>query len=225
MCLQKRNKCTIILYLPLTIQASTTSTSDTECPSFSPLTPVLSSVVPPINPVFVSTPSNLTVLSQYLTPELSSANAISPVRTLESTTATAPSTSSTTTVPQWHGFKIVGDNLDRNITPRYQRLDSQTRSLHFFNSLALLDRCNFSTLSDSVKPIQQSDIDITLFLPNEHDLMEITRNFAIIIGRIIHKYVPFFSKIPGLSIEHIVHEHYTEMSRKSEMVNSSIYFT
>ena len=40
-------------------------------------------------------------------------------------------------LPDWCGFKIVGDNLDSMVKPRYMRKDNQNKSLHFFNSIAV----------------------------------------------------------------------------------------
>ena len=47
-------------------------------------------------------------------------------------------------VLKWKGFKIVGDNIDKNFRPFYQRMNSQTISLHFFHSVAVLDWVDFS---------------------------------------------------------------------------------
>lgn len=134
-----------------------------------------------------------------------------------------PNYSSALNEALWLGFKIIGDNLDRNIKPRHQRFDRQTRSLHFFNSYAVLDRCNFAALSDEVEAVQQPAFDISLFLPDDNDLKEITHNFSIIIGRIAHKYIPAFAKIPGISVQHITHKHHVEMSQKSKVVNYMTY--
>lgn len=39
----------------------------------------------------------------------------------------------------WRGFKLVGDNLDKNIRPSFQRFNNRTDSLHYFHHYALLD--------------------------------------------------------------------------------------
>ena len=52
-------------------------------------------------------------------------------------------------LPTWDGFKLVGDNIDKNIRPSEQRIDRQTRSLHYFHSFAVRDRVNFSNTSDA----------------------------------------------------------------------------
>jgi len=48
----------------------------------------------------------------------------------------------------WSDFKIVGDNIDKNIRPSFQRVNHQTVSLHYFHSCAVSDRVDFSSLSD-----------------------------------------------------------------------------
>ena len=58
-------------------------------------------------------------------------------------------------VSQWNGFKIVGDNLDKNITPRFMRHAKQTQSLHFFNAYAV----KLSSFS-SYKPYINIDVDL-----------------------------------------------------------------
>ena len=39
-----------------------------------------------------------------------------------------------------YSYKLVGDNLDKNIKPRYMRYNRQKKSLHFFNVYAVQDR-------------------------------------------------------------------------------------
>ena len=34
---------------------------------------------------------------------------------------------------QWSGFKLVGDNIDKNVRHTYQRLGQETMSLHYFH--------------------------------------------------------------------------------------------
>lgn len=50
---------------------------------------------------------------------------------------------------QWSGFKIVGDNLDKTVKPRHMRSDHQNVSLHYFHSIAVKDRIDFSNLPDT----------------------------------------------------------------------------
>ena len=41
------------------------------------------------------------------------------------------------------GYKIVGDNIDKNIQRTHQRIDRTTRSLHYFYMCAVKDRVDF----------------------------------------------------------------------------------
>ena len=47
---------------------------------------------------------------------------------------------------RWLGFKIVIDNIDKNLRPSYQRCDNKTISMHACNMYACLDQINFSSL-------------------------------------------------------------------------------
>ena len=48
----------------------------------------------------------------------------------------------------WDGFKIVGDNIDKNILPSFQRCDYQTKLFHYFHSYAVKNRMDLSDVSD-----------------------------------------------------------------------------
>ena len=61
----------------------------------------------------------------------------------------------------WNGFRIIGDNIDKNVKPRFYRIDSQVRSLHYYHSYGLCDRIDFSATSDS-KPAELS-VHVSIF--------------------------------------------------------------
>jgi len=80
----------------------------------------------------------------------------------------------------WSGFKIIGDNIDKNLRRSFQRCVRQTISLHYFHSCAVGDRIDFSHLSD-VAP--ESDVmDPSTILPNAVDLDAIKREFQVLIS-------------------------------------------
>ena len=43
-------------------------------------------------------------------------------------------------------YKIVGDNRDKNIKPRYMRTNYKVKSLHYYHYYAVLDRIDVSEL-------------------------------------------------------------------------------
>ena len=116
----------------------------------------------------------------------------------------------------WYGFKLVGDNIDKNVRPRHQTLQRQTQSFHYFNSYAVKDRLDLSVMSDNPSAQDVEAIDVNTILPSAEDHEEILKIFALIAGRIIVKYTSALEKIPSLTKEHITHCFYPEMSKQSK---------
>lgn len=114
------------------------------------------------------------------------------------------------------GYKLVFDNIDKNVRPRHMRSDNQTRSLHYVQSYAVKDRVNYDSFSSEVPTI----VNVFDVLPTEEDYKCLKMNFAILVSRMIVKYIPYFaSDYSGLPVKHIPHEHSTEMGTKSEIVS------
>ena len=82
---------------------------------------------------------------------------------------------------QWTGFKIIGDNIDQNVHPSFQRLGSQTKSLHYFHSYALIDRIDFSNLSDA-SPVGKINIEETCLTSNA-EIEQIKSHLVILVSR------------------------------------------
>ena len=80
------------------------------------------------------------------------------------------------------GFTIIGDNIDKNFRPSYQRQDRQTKSLHYFHSYAAKNRVDVSSLSDA-KP--SAVLSVESFLPTQEDLDNLMRDFEILTSRYI----------------------------------------
>ena len=49
---------------------------------------------------------------------------------------------------QVKGVKIIGDNIDKNVTPRFMRSDYQGKSLHYFHCYAAQDRFDLTMPED-----------------------------------------------------------------------------
>ena len=122
----------------------------------------------------------------------------------------------------WCGFKIVGDNIDKTVHHRYQRVDSETGSLHYFNAYAVRDRLDLSHLSDLPKKLPDS-IPLEALLPSEVDLCELNDNFGILLLRMLVRYLPVFKPFQDFVLDHIPHAHSSEMSQRSQTVGSNIY--
>ena len=85
---------------------------------------------------------------------------------------------------EWNGFKIVGDNIDKNIRPSFQQINHQTVSLHYFHSCVVGDRINLASLSD-VAPSEVL-LDPTSFLTNAMDLDAVKKEFPVHICRYVY---------------------------------------
>ena len=120
------------------------------------------------------------------------------------------------------GYKIVGDNIDKNVRPRYTRQHSKTLSMHCYHSYAVRDRVNISGLSDEVPNLQRVpllSVPVTDILPSQTDEISIKHNFAILVSRQLVEHMKHFKEnYSDVVQKHLVHDYYEEMSQKSEIV-------
>ena len=116
-------------------------------------------------------------------------------------------------------FKIVGDNIDKEVRPRDMRSDHQTKSLHYFHAYALRDRLNLDNCDDCASAPDPSSIDLRKLLPAKDDDTEMHKNMGILMARILKKHVPYFATVGEGLERHINHRFSEEMSRKSTVVS------
>lgn len=121
-------------------------------------------------------------------------------------------------------FKLVGDNIDKHVKPREMRVDIQAQSLHFFNIYAVRDRVDVSHLPDAPALPDPDAINVEAVLPSPEDHEAILRNFTILAGRVLKKYMQFFTNFAFGLARHIKHQYYEEMSQKSEVVSIVLCF-
>ena len=88
----------------------------------------------------------------------------------------------------WNGFKLVGNNLDKNFHRRHQTFEKQTRSFHFFHYYAVKDRVQLAKMDDTA-PEKPLKIKPELFLPTKAGLNGIESNFTTYIARYIQTLV------------------------------------
>ena len=116
-------------------------------------------------------------------------------------------------------YKLTRDNLDKNVKPTDYRVDSQTKSLHYFQTYAVRDRIDLSSYDDTPPVVDESNINTKTLLPSESDYEQLTRNFSHHVARVLKEYMPFFSSFGSGLERHIRHQYYEEMSQKSEVVS------
>ena len=122
------------------------------------------------------------------------------------------------------GFKLVGDNIDKNVRPRHMRQDKQTLSMHYYHSYAVRDRVSISGLSDAIpdlKNVPLLSIPVNNVLPSDSDHQSLMHNFALLVSRHLVDHIRYFKEnYSDIVIRHIKHDYYDEMSQKSETVYS-----
>ena len=121
-------------------------------------------------------------------------------------------------------YKLVGDNLDDTITPRFVRADTyRKKSVHYFNSYAIKDRIDFSHLSPVHPPPTCHPSPLYTaesLLPSISDDQVIRKNMSTLVGRIIVSHMDFFKTSFSDVVDwHITHKYYAEMSQRSEIVS------
>ena len=125
-------------------------------------------------------------------------------------------------VNHWNGFKVVGDNLDKDIKPRYMRIGHQTKSKHYFNTFAVKDRINLSMYS-SFPVCTEPTPDVLEILPSAADECSLKSNFTVMVARILVDNIQIFKIFDDVLDRHIGHTYSGEMSTKSEIVSHYLY--
>ena len=83
---------------------------------------------------------------------------------------------------EWPGFKLVGDNIDKNFRPSFQRYYNSTNSMHAFHVYAVQDRIDFSSYSD-INP--DRSIDVTKLLITKADINQFKDNAVVLLSRYV----------------------------------------
>lgn len=115
-------------------------------------------------------------------------------------------------------YKLVGDNVDKSITPRQETSESHKQSLHYFHTYAVKDRCSSSHLSDSPPAVDVKNADVSIVLPPDTDCDTILDNMSILFARVVRKRFNFFKDNVQPVVKHIPHCYSEKMKDKSEVV-------
>ena len=94
--------------------------------------------------------------------------------------------------PPLKSFKLVGDNIDKNIHPRDIRTDHQGKSLHYFHTYAVQEHVD-SGVSDLPLSSDLSTTNLFDLLPTRADHEVLLQNFSIVMARVLKKNMPLFT--------------------------------
>ena len=117
-------------------------------------------------------------------------------------------------------YVIVGDNIDKNVSPRHMTLDSQTKSYHYFHSYAVHDRVDLSSCSNEVPDIDVESLPLTAFLPSFEDCKKLRENYITLASRVLVNHLDFLKPLQHCVPKHIKHRYTAELKRKSVVVGN-----
>lgn len=120
-------------------------------------------------------------------------------------------------------YKIIGDNLDKVVTPRFMRKKKYKRqTMHCFHSYALQDQIDTSLMSDRLEHLclPSPDVLAESLLPSQDDDNMLNENFKILIARVLVQHMEFFQKsFQDIVCHHIAHKYEKEMAHISKVVS------
>ena len=116
------------------------------------------------------------------------------------------------------GYVLVGDNIDKRITPYEMRVDSQVQSLHYFHSYATKNRCEGIDLETIIPIGDIRNLPMSVFLPTQEECLAVRNNYVVLVSRIITDYLPAFSTFKKCVPKHIPHKYAAVMSEQFQMV-------
>ena len=124
----------------------------------------------------------------------------------------------------WCGFKLVGDNIDKNVHPRDETIERRSRSLHYFYVYAVLDQVDLSLFSDSFPTVDINSLPLQDLLPSPTNFSSLCSNFAVLIGRVLTENLKSFSVFADVIPPHVEHHHQELMCKKSEVVSLNNFY-
>ena len=118
--------------------------------------------------------------------------------------------------------RIVGDNIDVNISARIQTKDNTNRSLHWTHQFAVVDKVSDPTLEKTKAQKSLEDRQYIELLPDSAVQTKLIWQWAVLVSRVVTKYLPPFRAFRKNVIFHIPHKYSEEMATKSETVSASM---
>ena len=118
-------------------------------------------------------------------------------------------------------FRLVGDNIDLMVHARIQSEHHENRSIHWTQQYAVVNRVQESSL-DTKRPRKSlKDVQLIDLLPNQSVQERLKQRWAVLVGRIVCRYLPAFQPQCDVVIWHMPHPYSKEMASKSQTVSTS----
>ena len=113
--------------------------------------------------------------------------------------------------------RLVGDNIALMVHARIQSQQHENRSIHWTQQYAVLNRVQESSL-DTKRPRKSfKEVQLIDILPAVQE--RIKQKMAVLVGRIMCRYLTAFQQQSDVVIWHIPHQYSKEMALKSQTVS------
>ncbi len=118
-----------------------------------------------------------------------------------------------------HGYQIIGDNLDMEISVKHMSSDNKNKSIHMFNMIAIADEVLGNHLSDNYDTTLQ-DATVADFLPLSADVTNLKKDLIPLWTRVIVNQLKEFGIFKSSVVWHIPHEYSSIMQQPSQEVRT-----
>ena len=122
-------------------------------------------------------------------------------------------------------FRIVADNIDHEINARVQTKDHGNRSLHWTHQFAVKGLATEPNLDEVMPKKHFEDLQLVDLLPDQSVQKNLVWQWAVLVSRIVTKYLPAFKPLQQDVIFHIPHKYSKAMEEKSDIVSSQCLIT
>lgn len=113
----------------------------------------------------------------------------------------------------------MGDNIDLEVHARIQSVTEHNRSIHWTQEYAIRDKVLGAGLPTQSPQKPMADVQLTDLLPGLTVHENLTYRWAVLVSRVICKYLCKFQHLRNVVINHIEHPYSGEMATKSDTVS------
>ena len=110
-------------------------------------------------------------------------------------------------------------NIDINIQAKIQSQTNTNRSIHWTQQYAIQNRINEPSFDTKSPQTPLKDIDLIQLLPDKKVQENLKMRWALLVGRVICKYLAKFKHLNQVAVHHINHAYSKEMASKSDLVS------
>ena len=124
------------------------------------------------------------------------------------------------------GFTLCWDNVGKKVTTRHPTATSSNVYINMALGYMAINRIPSTNMvwDDPDELIKAIRIPTDSFIPNDVDFGNLRSRMEVIVGRILSRHLSWFKDNFGIfSTPHILHEHSSETSRKSILINLGVF--